>query len=101
MKNMLYLLVATFIFVCPNLVGANDEIPFEELYADQTPIEELFGSADIINGFEYHFIGDAEEEGALKLFVINMSSDHDLHDPTANSLSKISPAAGIKLNFEF
>jgi len=52
-------------------------------------------------GFAYHFIGNAEDEGAFKLFLKNTTSDHELIDPTADKMNAIQPAAGIKLQFEF
>lgn len=53
------------------------------------------------SGFSYQFAGDAEEEGALRLFVKATKSQNDLYDPTADTLSQISPAAGIQLQFDF
>lgn len=49
-------------------------------------------------GFSLHFSGDAEKEGALKLFVKAYEADDD---PTAAELNQITPAAGVKLKFEF
>ncbi len=46
----------------------------------------------------YNFSGDAEEEGALQLFVKAFETDTD---PTAADLNNITPAAGVKLKFEF
>ena len=52
-------------------------------------------------GFSYELAGNAEEEGALKLFVKNTTSEHEIFDINADDLNRIAPAAGIKIQFEF
>jgi len=52
-------------------------------------------------GFSYELSGNAEEEGALKLFVKNAASEHEIYDINADDLNRITPAAGIKLQFDF
>ena len=52
-------------------------------------------------GFTYKFMGDNAEEGVLKLFVKDTTSQHALHDPTSDTLNNITPAAGIQVHFDF
>jgi len=52
-------------------------------------------------GFSFELAGNAEEEGALKLFIKDTSSKHEIHDINADDLNRIAPAAGIKFQFEF
>ena len=95
MKTLTSLGILTFLFlIAPQtIVNAAEN--------DDRTLQEQIAMEDDESGFSFMFAGDPEEEGALKLFVKNTKSHNDLYDPTADSLSQISPAAGIQLHFDF
>ncbi|NCT40727.1 MAG: hypothetical protein GW778_03580 [Alphaproteobacteria bacterium] len=101
MKTRTYLTILTFLCTVASQSFANETYKLNAQADKKSFMEEIFGEYDDRDGIRYNFAGDAEEEGALKLFVKNTTSQNDLIDPSASALSKISPAAGIQLNFEF
>lgn len=95
MKTFTSLGILTFLFLtAPQITVNASEI-------EDLSLQEQIKMEDDESGFSFMFAGDPEEEGALKLFVKNTKSHNDLYDPTADSLSQISPAAGIQLHFDF
>ena len=52
-------------------------------------------------GFSFEIAEDEKEEVALKLFVKNTASEHEIYDISADDLNRINPAAGIKIQFGF
>ncbi len=96
MKNIIY--SGFLLLTCSILPYANAQAfePDTQYNFDNDSALEKEGQ-----GFSLELAGDPEEEGALELFVKNTSSEHEIHDITADDLNRINPAAGIKLQFEF
>lgn len=90
MRKIFYLFAIMCAFIIPNTSFAFEKDG--EIFEADPPIESEE------SGFSYHFTGNAEEEGALQLFVKAIEIESD---PTANELNQITPAAGVKLKFEF
>lgn len=87
-----------FMFLCA-AVPVTGAVAVEKNTKGNLAEQGFFAEED--KGFSYELAGDAEEEGALKLFVKNTASDHEIYDISADDLNRINPAAGIKLQFEF
>ena len=100
MNTKIYLsILASLCIIAPQAIANENDQSSDEHY-EITPIEDVF-SGDMDQGFKYQLAGDAEEEGALKLFFKNTISENDVYDPTADAMSRINPAAGIQLHFDF
>ncbi len=97
MKTKIHFLsVMTLLLLIPQLGSAQDGYGLKNKPKNEKPVLKIEEN----NGLTVRFLGE-EEEGALKLFIKNTTSNYDLRDPTADALNEISPAAGIQFKFEF
>lgn len=100
MNTKIYLSVLAVLCIIAPQAVANENNQSSAEQFEAISIEDAF-SGDMDQGFKYQLAGDAEEEGALKLFFKNTISENDIYDPTADAMSRINPAAGIQLHFDF
>lgn len=97
--NCIFLGAMACILLVPGLGAAQEGYEYKR-HADDEKAVQLENNNGLQTGLSVHFMGE-EEQGALKLYVKNAASQYDLHDPTADALNQISPAAGIQFKFEF
>ena len=92
MKRIIYTALLMFVLTVAPLSG----VQAVEQGSDK---EQSFIDED--KGFSFEIAEDEKEEVALKLFVKNTASEHEIYDISADDLNRINPAAGIKIQFGF
>lgn len=97
--NCVFLGAMACVLLVPGLGAAQEGYTYKRHVEDEKPVQ-LEQQQSLDSGLSVRFMGE-EEQGALKLYVKNAASQYDLHDPTADALNQISPAAGIQFKFEF